>query len=69
MIPQQNNINFKSERVVMHHVLVLLILKQCQAPWGAKKNFIEKTFKINVTNRFLQLKPIWLRNLLKIKPH
>lgn len=67
MIPQQNNI--KSERIVMHHVLVLLILKQCQAPWGAKKNFIEKTFKINVTNRFLQLKPIWLRNLLKIKPH
>lgn len=40
----------------MHHVFVLLILKQCQAPWGAKKNFIEKTFKINVTNRFFAIK-------------
>lgn len=47
---------FKSERILMHHVFVLLILKQCQAPWGAKKNFIEKTFKINVTNRFSAIK-------------
>lgn len=65
MIPQQNNI--KSERIVMQYVFVLLILKQCQAPCKEKKNFIEKNS--NVTNRFLQLKPIWLRNLLKIKPH
>lgn len=48
MIPQQNNM--KSERIVMHHVFVLLILKQCQAPWKEKKNFIEKNS--NVTNRF-----------------